>query len=104
MNYDSVGPSMGASPAHNKPPVYQSPAIIKTSALNPETMNSLKATPSKQYMSTDAKQPANQTLPAVQQKRRHLPIAGKKKVFNEWGAVMQHQDELEQRVRQEELA
>lgn len=47
MNYDSVGPSMGASPTQKKPPVYQSPAIIKTSAFNPETMNSLKATPSK---------------------------------------------------------
>ena len=31
-------------------------------------------------------------------KRRHLPIEQKKKVFNEWGAVLRHQDEVEQKV------
>lgn len=35
--------------------------------------------------------------------RRHLPIEQKKKVFNEWGAVLRHQDEVEQRVRQDQL-
>lgn len=37
-------------------------------------------------------------------KRRHLPIESKKKVFNEWGAVLRHQDELEEKVKQQELA
>ena len=55
-------------------------------------------------MSTDsATAAANHTLPAVQQKRRHLPIAGKKKVFNEWAAVLQHQDEFEKKVNQQQL-
>ena len=31
----------------------------------------------------------------IAQKRRHLPIEGKKNVFNEWGAVLRHQDEVE---------
>ena len=34
--------------------------------------------------------------------RRHLPIKEKEKVFNEWGAVIKHQDEIEQgRILQE---
>ena len=41
------------------------------------------------------------TLPV---KRRHLPVEAKKKVFNEWGAVLRHQDELEEKVRLNELA
>ena len=40
---------------------------------------------------------------AVPLKRRHLPIESKKKVFNEWGAVLQHQDELERFAKMEEL-
>lgn len=35
--------------------------------------------------------------------RRHLPIEQKKKVFNEWGAVLRQQDEVENRVTQEQL-
>ena len=31
-------------------------------------------------------------------KKRHLPIEQKKKVFNEWGAVLRHQDEVENKV------
>ena len=43
------------------------------------------------------------TVPSPQ-RRRHLPIEQKKKVFNEWGAVLRHQDEMEQKNRQNELA
>ena len=35
------------------------------------------------------------TMSNTTAKRRHLPIEQKKKVFNEWGAVLQHQDEVE---------
>lgn len=45
---------------------------------------------------------AEQTL-TLPIKRRNLPIEPKKKVFNEWGAVMRHQDELEEKVRMNEL-
>ena len=37
-------------------------------------------------------------------KRRHLPIEQKKKVFNEWGAVLRHQDEVEQKQRADQAA
>ena len=35
--------------------------------------------------------------------RRHLPIEQKKKIFNEWGAVLRHQDEVEQKVQKDLL-
>ena len=34
--------------------------------------------------------------PSKHVKRRHLPIEERKKVFNEWGAVIRQQDEMEQ--------
>ena len=36
----------------------------------------------------------NDKSPSIQ--KRHLPIEEKKKVFNEWGAIMRRQDEVEQ--------
>ena len=54
-------------------------------------------------------QSRNTFLPSLSQNhdsvnRRHLPIEERKKVFNEWGAILRHQDEVEQRVQQDQMA
>ena len=47
-------------------------------------------------------QQRNQHTPELPVVRRHLPIKDKEKVFNEWAAVIKHQDETEQsRIQQE---
>ena len=34
--------------------------------------------------------------------KRHLPIENKKKIFNEWGAVIRHHDELAEALNKAE--
>jgi len=34
--------------------------------------------------------------------KRHLPVAAKQMVYNEWGAVIKHQDEMDQALRKAE--
>lgn len=36
-----------------------------------------------------------------QKKSRPLPIHNKEEVFNEWGAILKHQDEIDQKIQQE---
>jgi len=35
--------------------------------------------------------------------KRHLPIENKKKIFNEWGAVIRHHDELAEALNKAEF-
>ena len=56
-------------------------------------VNAQQAPPSRSSIALKSRgyqKPSNDTLPLVHQKKRHMPIANKKKVFNEWGAVMLH--------------
>jgi hypothetical protein len=34
--------------------------------------------------------------------KRHLPIAPKQMVYNEWAAILAHQDEMDQALRKQE--
>ena len=34
--------------------------------------------------------------------RRHLPVAAKQMIYNEWGAVLKHQDEMDQALKVED--
>ncbi len=41
--------------------------------------------------------------PGLGKAKRHLPVKQKEKVFNEWGAVMVHQDELDAQRKKEDM-
>ena len=81
---------------YNDPGHKSSMSNYQTTVPQKHDHNSLLNSPSRQYNM------AEQTL-TLPIKRRNLPIEPKKKVFNEWGAVMRHQDELEEKVRLNEL-
>ena len=35
--------------------------------------------------------------------KRHLPVKPKEKVFNEWGALLRHQDEIQDELEREDM-
>ena len=41
--------------------------------------------------------------PVQNQPKRFLPVAPKEKIFNEWAAVMRHQDEMDMEAERMEL-
>ncbi len=45
----------------------------------------------------------NTTIVEMSPFKRHLPIRNKEKVYNEWAAVLQRQDELARQKQSEEM-
>ena len=38
--------------------------------------------------------PVKKEVRNVSPEKRHLPVASKKMIYNEWGAIIKHQDEI----------
>jgi len=96
IRYDQLG-------KEDKSFKHRYPCPYATSDMKNQATHSLPSL-NQSLISSKALQPDQAKNGEVDKKARPLPLHNKEDVFNEWGAILRHQDEINQIMQQQNLA